>query len=150
MIGTILVAHGRCSRRRAGSTPSATHSLGGEITQEQLVYRFSFGPWYLSEGADPFGPPVRDRLTLGEKLGIAKQLGFDAMQFHDDDAVPELESLGPVQIAAEARAMKRQLADHGLVVEFVAPRLWEIPRTIDGAYTSNDPSERAHAMERAI
>jgi hypothetical protein len=24
-----------------------------------MSYRFSFGPWNLSEGADPFGPPVR-------------------------------------------------------------------------------------------
>ena len=22
-------------------------------------YRFSFGPWNIHEGADPFGPPVR-------------------------------------------------------------------------------------------
>jgi len=23
------------------------------------AYRFSFGPWNIHEGADPFGPPVR-------------------------------------------------------------------------------------------
>lgn len=113
-------------------------------------YRFSFGPWNLSEGADPFGPPVRDAFTFAEKLSIAKQLGFDAMQFHDDDAVPNLDSLSPSQISSAARAMKQMLADQGLVAEFVAPRLWENPRTIDGAYTSNDPAERAYAVERTI
>jgi xylose isomerase len=32
----------------------------------------------------------------------------------------------------------------------VAPRLWEDARTIDGAFTSNNPVERAYAFERAI
>jgi xylose isomerase len=113
-------------------------------------YRFSFGPWNLSEGADPFGPPVRDSFTFANKLSIAKQLGFDALQFHDDDAVPDLNSLTPSQIATQARSMKQMLSDHGLLAEFVAPRLWEDPRTIDGAYTSNDPAERAYALERTI
>jgi xylose isomerase len=113
-------------------------------------YRFSFGPWNLSDGADPFGPPVRDSFSFANKLSIAKQLGFDALQFHDDDAVPDLNSLTPSQIATQARSMKQMLSDHGLLAEFVAPRLWEDPRTIDGAYTSNNPAERAYAVERTI
>ena len=114
------------------------------------LYRFSFGPWNISEGGDPFGPPVRDSFTFAEKLNIAQQLGFDAIQFHDDDAVPNLDSLTASEITSQARATKQMLADYGLVAEFVAPRLWENPRTIDGAYTSNDPAERAYAVERTI
>jgi len=120
------------------------------MTSDRVTYRFSFGPWNLSEGGDPFGPTVRDPLTFAEKLGIAKQLGFDAMQFHDDDAVPNLDSFSPAEIAAQARAMRKLLADHGLVAEFVAPRLWENPHTIDGGFTSNDPAERTYATERAL
>lgn len=120
------------------------------MTEAITSYRFSFGPWNLSEGADPFGPPVRDPFTFLEKVKIAKQLGFDALQFHDDDAVPELDSLGPEQISKQARATKQILTDHGLVAEFVAPRLWFSPRTIDGAYTANDPADRAYAVERSI
>ena len=120
------------------------------MTTDHATYRFSFGPWNLSEGGDPFGPPARAPLTFAEKLRIAKQLGFEAMQFHDDDAVPNLDSLPPAEIAAQARAMRKLLADHGLVAEFVAPRLWETPRTIDGGFTSNDPAERAYATERAL
>ena len=112
-------------------------------------YRFSFGPWNLSEGGDPFGPPVREPLAFADKLKIAKELGFDAMQFHDDDAVPKLNSLSPAEIVQEARTMKSLLADHGLEAEFPAPRLWEDPRTVDGAYTSNDPAQRAYALERS-
>jgi len=112
-------------------------------------YRFSFGPWNIHGGADPFGPVVRDEMTYAEKLTFYKKLGFDGIQFHDDDAVPELNELSPRQIANKAKAVREQLEDHGLAAEFVAPRLWEDPRTIDGAYTSNDRQHREYAIERS-
>ena len=116
---------------------------------EKYGYRFSFGPWNIHEGADPFGPAVRPSVPFAEKMRILKDLGFDAMQFHDDDAVPNLDDLTPSQIAQQARAMRQMLEDHGLVAEFVAPRLWEHPMTIDGGYTANDPKARAYAVERS-
>ena len=94
---------------------------------EKYGYRFSFGPWNIHEGADPFGPTVRPPLAFADKLAVYKKLGFDAVQFHDDDAVPDLDDLSPAQIAQQARAVQQQLDDHGLVAEFVAPRLWENP-----------------------
>jgi xylose isomerase len=112
-------------------------------------FRFSFGPWNIHEGADPFGPTVRKSVSFEKKLGLYKQLGFDAVQFHDDDAVPDLNDLTPDEITRKAKAMRRKLANQGLVAEFVAPRLWEDPRTIDGAYTSNDAKTRAYAIERS-
>ncbi len=112
-------------------------------------YRFSFGPWNVHEGADPFGPPVRPSVSLGEKLRLYKTLGFDGVQFHDDDAVPELEELTPGEIVKRAREMRRLLHDEGLVAEFVAPRLWEDSRGIDGGYTANDPGCRQWALERS-
>ena len=116
---------------------------------EKYGYRFSFGPWNIHEGADPFGPPVRPSIPFEEKLEVYKDLGFDAVQFHDDDAVPNLNELSAAEIRAAARAVKVQLDDAGLVAEFVAPRLWEHPITIDGAYTANDPAARKYAMERS-
>jgi len=116
---------------------------------EKYGYRFSFGPWNIHEGADPFGPPVRPSRTFDNKLTVYKELGFDAVQFHDDDAVPNLDNLSPAQIREAARAVRQKLDDKGLAAEFVAPRLWEHPMTIDGAYTSNDPKERAYAIERS-
>ncbi|MEJ2050921.1 MAG: TIM barrel protein [Calditrichota bacterium] len=112
-------------------------------------YRFSFGPWNIHEGADPFGPSVRESLPFHEKLKMYKELGFDGVQFHDDDAVPDLNNLTAKQIAEKAKQLGTMLEDHGLVAELVAPRLWEDPRTIDGAYTSNDPDSRAYAGERS-
>lgn len=116
---------------------------------EKFGYRFSFGPWNIHEGADPFGPPVRPTLDFETKLTIYQQLGFDAVQFHDDDVVPDMDNLSPGQIRAQARAVRQQLADHGLVAEFVAPRLWEHPLTVDGAFTANDAKTRAYAGDRA-
>jgi xylose isomerase len=112
------------------------------------TFRFSFGPWNIHEGADPFGPDVRDSIAFEEKLGMYKELGFDGVQFHDDDAVPELDKLSAAQIGAAAKKLKKQLDGHGLSAEFVAPRLWMDPRTIDGGFTSNDSKARAYARER--
>ena len=112
-------------------------------------FRFSFGPWNIHEGSDPFGPTVRDSVAFNRKLALYKKLGFDGVQFHDDDAVPDLNLLAPAQIARKAAALRRRLEAQGLKAEFVAPRLWEDPRTIDGAYTSNDPKCRAYALERS-
>ncbi|MEI7988256.1 MAG: TIM barrel protein [Chloroflexota bacterium] len=112
-------------------------------------YRFSFGPWNIHEGSDPFGPTVRSSISFDEKLKYYGKLGFDAVQFHDDDAVPDMENLSPAQIREKAKSVRKKLEDYGLVAEFVAPRLWEHPSTIDGGYTSNNPKERAHAIERS-
>ena len=112
-------------------------------------FRFTFGPWNIHEGADVFGPTVRKTIEFDKKLEMYKGLGFDGVQFHDDDAVPVLEGKSASQIASEARSLKQRLDDLGLKAEFVAPRLWEDPRTIDGGYTSNDPACRKYAIERS-
>src|SRR5450759_2077557 len=113
------------------------------------IYRFSFGPWNIHEGSDPFGPAVRKSMKFNEKLDLYKKLGFDGVQFHDDDAVPNLNNLKPQQIIDQAKQLKKVLDDHGLTAEFVAPRLWEDERTIDGGYTSNDPGCRKYAIDRS-
>jgi xylose isomerase len=112
-------------------------------------YRFSFGPWNIHEGADPFGPPVRPSVAFEKKLQYFQQLGFDEVQFHDDDAVPELDGLTAQQISKQAGQLREQLTSLGLRAEFVAPRLWEHANTVDGAYTSNDPQARAYALDRS-
>ncbi len=113
------------------------------------TFRFSFGPWNIHEGADPFGPPVRASISFANKLPLYKKLGFDGVQFHDDDAVPELDELSPAQIREHAADVRKALDDHGLVAEFVAPRLWENEMGIDGSYTSNDEKCREYARERS-
>ncbi len=111
-------------------------------------YRFSFGPWNIDEGADPFGPTVRKPESLAKKIKVAKALGFDGVQFHDDDVVPDLDSKSHAQIMKEAAQVKRMLDAEGLKAEFTAPRLWFARETIDGGFTSNDPKCRKYAIER--
>lgn len=113
-------------------------------------YNFCFGPWNISEGADPYGPATRPTETFDWKLDRLKALGFDAMMFHDDDAVPEIDTKSERQIRQEATQLKRRLDDSGITAEMVAPRLWFAPQTIDGAYTSNDPKCRKYAIQRSL
>jgi len=113
-------------------------------------FRFSFGPWNIHEGSDPFGPTVRKPLVFGKKLKLYKKLGFDAVQFHDDDAVPDMNDLSARQMIQKAAKVRKQLVSEGLAAEFVAQRLWEDPRTIDGGYTNNNAACRKYAMERSL
>lgn len=115
------------------------------------TFRFSFGPWNIHEGADPFGPTVRPSIAFAEKLKSYKKLGFEGVQFHDDDAVPNInQDPSPAEVQKTAQEMRRMLDGEGLVAEIVAPRLWEDPRTIDGGFTSNNPAERQYALDRSL
>ena len=112
-------------------------------------YRFCVGPWNFSVGQDPYGPPTRRDESFDWKLSQLKILGFEAMMFHDDDAVPEIDSKSSTQILKETRELRKRLDGEGLVAEMVAPRLWFAPQTIDGGYTSNDPKHRRYAIDRS-
>src|SRR6478672_4831404 len=117
---------------------------------KQHQYRFCFGPWNLSEGQDPYGPTTRPPQPFDWKLDQLKKLGFDAMMFHDDDAVPDIDGKSAQQIQKEAKQLKKRLSDAGIAPEMVAPRLWFSPMTIDGAYTSNDAKCRRYAIDRSL
>jgi xylose isomerase len=69
----------------------------------QGTFRFSFGPWNIHEGADPFGPPIRPTVSFAEKLKVYKDLGFDGVQFHDDDAVPDLNNLSAAGVEKQPK-----------------------------------------------
>ena len=113
-------------------------------------FKFSVGPWNVHEGADAFGPEVRKTIAFEKKVENFKKIGFDAVQFHDDDAVPEMNNLNDAQIQAKAKEVKKVLNQNGMVAEFVAPRLWMDPHTIDGGFTSNSKEDREFAMWRAF
>lgn len=113
-------------------------------------FRFSVGPWNVSDGADVFGPATRTDIAFADKIARFKKIGFHAIQFHDDDVVADIESKNASQISSEARAVKKMLDDHGMAAEFVAPRLWEDPAFKDGALTANDAKTREHAHRRCL
>ena len=113
-------------------------------------FKFSAGPWNVHEGADAFGPEVRESIDFEKKVIKFKEIGLDAVQFHDDDAVPDMNSMSEEQIKQEARDVKALLNREGLDAEFVAPRLWMDPHTADGGFTSNSKEDRDFAMWRGF
>src|SRR3954451_20026926 len=116
-------------------------------TTKKPPYRFTFGPWNISTGADPFGPPARREVEFAQKIREYKKLGFDGVQFHDDDVVPA--DLDAQQTMKGVAAVQKMLEGEGLFCEFIAPRLWEHPKTIDGGYTANSASDRKYALDRS-
>jgi len=113
-------------------------------------FRYSVGPWNVAEGADVYGPATRATIAFAKKVETFKRLGFDAVQFHDDDAVPEINGKSAAQISAKAKEVKKLLDNHGMAAEFVAPRLWMDEHCIDGAYTSNSAADRKYAIDRSL
>ena len=112
-------------------------------------FRFTVGPWNVHTGADSYGPETRKSIDLESKFAKFAELGFSAVQFHDDDAVPNINNLTEEEIKAEARKVKAMLDKYGLKAEFVAPRLWMDPHTVDGGFTSTSEKDRDFAMWRA-
>ncbi len=113
-------------------------------------FKFSVGPWNVHEGEDAFGPAVRDSISFEQKVRKFKEIGIDAVQFHDDDAVPDMNDLSEKQIRSRAADVRTLLEDVGLKAEFVAPRLWMDPRTVDGGFTSNSKEDREFAIWRGL
>ena len=68
-------------------------------------------------GADPFGPTVRRSVTFARKLKLYKKLGFDGVQFHDDDAVPGMDRLIELETGIILDRNGHQVPD-GTPVEF--------------------------------
>lgn len=112
-------------------------------------FKFSVGPWNIHAGADSYGPATRKEIPFEEKIKKFAELGFSAIQFHDDDAVPNMNNLTEEEIKAEARKVKALLDKYGLKAEFVAPRLWMDPHTQDGGFMSTSKEDREFAMWRA-
>lgn len=112
-------------------------------------FKFSVGPWNVHNGADSYGPAVRNDIDFEEKVKTFAKMGFSAIQFHDDDAVPNINDLSEEEIKVEARKVKAILDKYNLAAEFVAPRLWMDPHTIDGGYMSTSKEDREFAMWRS-
>jgi xylose isomerase len=113
-------------------------------------FKFSAGPWNVSEGGDAFGPEVRETIPFDKKVERFKKIGLNGVQFHDDDAVPDMNSLNDNQIVNAAKDVKAVLDSNNLEAEFVAPRLWMDPHTIDGGFTSNSKEDREFALWRSL
>lgn len=87
---------------------------------------------------------------MEQKFAKFAELGFSAVQFHDNDAVPNINNMTTEEIKAYAREVKALLDKYGLKAEFVAPRLWMDPHTADGGFMSTCAEDREFALWRAF
>lgn len=81
-------------------------------------------------------------IDFDTKLDRFAELGFSAIQFHDDDAVPNINDYTEEEIKQKARELKKKLDQYNLAAEFVAPRLWMDERTADGGFMSTSEKDR--------
>ena len=112
-------------------------------------FKFTAGPWNVNEGVEAFGPGVRPTVPIEEKFKKFAEIGLSGGQFHDDDAVPDMNNMSEKAIIDYAKDVKATLDKYGLAAEFVAPRLWMDPHTTDGGFTSNSKEDYEFAMWRA-
>ncbi|MCD8334403.1 MAG: hypothetical protein LUC35_03440 [Clostridiales bacterium] len=105
-------------------------------------FKFSVGPWNVHSGADSYGPATRQEIDFDEDLARFAEIGFSAIQLHDDDAIPNINNYTEEEIKQKARELKVKLDKYGLATEFGAPRLWMDPHTIDGGFMSTSAEDR--------
>ena len=113
-------------------------------------FLFTVGPWNVHEGHETFGPGIRPAISFEEKIKKYAEIGMDGVQFHDDDAVPDMDNMSEKAIIDYAKDVKAMLDKNNLFAEFVAPRLWFDKRTNDGAYTASSKEDYDFAMWRSL
>lgn len=113
-------------------------------------FKFTVGPWNVHEGNETFGPGIRPSIPLEEKIKKFAEIGMDGVQFHDDDAVPDMNNMSDQAIIDYAKDVKAMLDKYGLFAEFVAPRLWFDARTNDGGYTASKKEDYDFAIWRSL
>ncbi len=117
--------------------------------QPKPEHKFTFGLWTVgSVGRDPFGEPVRARLSPVELVYLLAEVGAYGVNFHDNDLVPI--DATPAERDRIVAEFKKALSDTGLVVPMATTNLFSDPVFKDGAFTSNDPRIRAYALQKTM
>jgi len=112
-------------------------------------HKFTFGLWTVGNvGRDPFGEPVRERMTPVELVHLLAEAGAYGVNLHDNDLVPI--DATPAERDRIVAEFKKSLADTGLVVPMATTNLFSDPAFKDGAFTSNDPKVRAYALHKTL
>ncbi len=112
-------------------------------------HRFTFGLWTVgSVGRDPFGEPVRPRLSPVDLVHLLAEVDAYGVNLHDNDLVPiDASRADRDRLVAE---FKEALDVTGLVVPMATTNLFSDPAFKDGAFTSNDARVRAFALQKTM
>jgi xylose isomerase len=117
--------------------------------QPRPEHKFSFGLWTVGNpGRDPFGEPVRKILPPTELANLLGEVGAWGVNLHDNDLVPI--DATPADRERIVRDFKKALAANSLFVPMATVNLFTNPVFRDGAFTANDPSVRAYAVQKTL
>ena len=112
-------------------------------------HKFSFGLWTVGNpGRDPFGAPVRPRLSPGAIAALLGEVGAGGVNLHDNDLVPI--DATPAERDRIVRDFGQACERHGLGGPMVTTNLFTDPAFKDGAFTANDPAVRALGVQKAM
>ena len=111
--------------------------------------KFTFGLWTVgNRGADPFGAPVRNKLSAAEIVELLAEIGAYGVNFHDDDLVP-IDST-PSERDRIVADFKTACSKSGIRVPMATVNLFYEPVFRDGAFTANDRNVREYAMQKTM
>jgi xylose isomerase len=112
-------------------------------------HKFTFGLWTVGNiGRDPFGEPVRLKMSPMDLVHLLAEVGAYGVNLHDNDLVPiDASQAEREKIIDEFKAA---LDETGLVVPMATTNLFSDPAFKDGAFTSNDPRVRAYALQKTM
>lgn len=112
-------------------------------------HKFTFGLWTIGNvGRDPFGEPTRDPISPVAIVEMLAEVGAWGVNFHDNDLVPITASASEQdKIVSD---FKKALDDTGVVVPMATTNLFTDPAFKDGAFSSNDPTVRAYALQKTM
>ncbi len=111
--------------------------------------KFTFGLWTVGNpGRDPFGLPTREIISPVQICDILGQVGAFGVNFHDNDLIPI--DASPAQADQIKRDFRKALKNNGLVVPMATTNLFGDPVFKDGAFTSNNASIRAYAIQKTM
>ena len=112
-------------------------------------HKFSFGLWTVgNRGRDPFGDVVRPALPPTNAVALLAEAGAWGVNLHDNDLVPL--DASPAERDRIVRDFQRACHQSGIVVPMATVNLFFDPVFRDGAFTANDPSVRAYAVQKTL
>ncbi len=112
-------------------------------------HKFSFGLWTVSNrGRDPFGEAVRPALAPVDAVAMLGEVGAWGVNLHDNDLVPI--DATPAERDQIVKDFKAACTRHRVVVPMATVNLFYDPVFRDGAFTANDASVRAYAIQKTM
>ncbi|HZB46056.1 MAG TPA: xylose isomerase [Pyrinomonadaceae bacterium] len=123
--------------------------MATEKYQPRPEHKFTFGLWTVgNRGRDPFGDAVRPPLPPVEAARLLGEVGAYGTCLHDNDLVPI--DASPQERDRIVREFKGACEEHGLAVPMATVNLFYDAVFRDGAFTANDSSVRAYAVQKTM